>query len=265
MLLKIEGGRGLSCSLLDAMERYNLRFPIGSTHLVVGPSASGKTLRTASILRVKDQIIENGEKISNVVFFYSVWQPIYDELMRDNVVTKWVNKMPTNEEFIELVQPFVNKGGSIVVIDDFMSQINKDMDEIVRVSSRHYNTNTFILFQSLFPPHKLARQISLNVKFLHIHKNPRENAQIQYLARQLNPSSYKWIISAYHEVTKRPYSCLLIDLTQERETHLRYRSHYLPSEFPMKVWMEKPPQLLLKGKTVRNHANQIGTAIEQEE
>ena len=147
--------------------------------------------------------------------------------------------MPTNEEFIDLVRDFKDSGGSIVVIDDFMSEIGKDLDEIVRVSSRHHNTTTFILFQSLFPVHRLARQISLNVKFLHLHKNPRENAQIQYLARQLQPQSYKWIVEAYHEATSEPFSCFLIDLTQERESDLRFRSHYLPSEFPMRVWMKR--------------------------
>lgn len=181
----------------------------------------------------------DGDKIKNIVFCYASWQPEYELLKRDGIVTKWVNKMPTNAEFIKLVGPFSERGGSIVVIDDFMSNISKDLDEIVRVTSRHYKTSTFILFQSLFPPHKLARQISLNVKFLHIHKNPRENAQIQYLARQLMPHSYRWIVDAYHEVTKEPYSCLLVDLTQERDSNLRFRSNYLPSEFPMRVWTER--------------------------
>lgn len=216
---------------------YNLRFPLGSTHLVVGPSGSGKTVRVSKILRLKSEIIEGGEDCRNVVFCYASWQPEYDLLKRDGIVTKWINKMPTNEEFITLVKD--HPRGSIVVIDDFMGSINKDLDEIVRVTSRHHNVSTFILFQSLFPPHKLARQISLNVKFIHLHKNPRENAQIQYLARQLSPQSYKWIVDVYHTITAQPFSCFLIDLTQEREAHLRYRSHYLPDEFPMRVWFER--------------------------
>lgn len=215
---------------------YNMRFPKGSTHLMIGPSASGKTFRTIEIIQHKNDIIENGSEIKNIIFCYAAWQPIYQSLKDSGLVTVWINKMPTNSEFIELTQEYQNKGGSICVIDDFMSDINKDLDEIVRVTSRHTNTSTFILFQSLFPPHKLARQISLNVKFLHIHKNPRENAQIQFLARQLQPINYKWIVEAFHEATKKPYSCFLIDLTQERESHLRFRSCYLPSEKPMRVW-----------------------------
>ena len=173
------------------------------------------------------------------MFCYSTWQRVYTELDRKKVVTKWVNKIPSNEEFIDLVQDFKNDGGSLVVIDDFMSAINKDLVEIVTVSSRHLNTSTFILFQSLFPANPLARQISLNVKYIHVHKNPRENAQIQYLARQLQPSEYKWIVEAYHEATKTPYSCFTIDLMQESPEVIRFRSNILPHEFPLRVWIKK--------------------------
>jgi len=218
---------------------HNLRFIRGATHLLVGPSGSGKTYRTCDILRCKNDIMQDGDNIRNVIFCYAAWQPIYDRLREEGVVTRFVQKKPSSDEFVELVREYKDKGGSIVVIDDFMSQIDQDMVDIVTVQSRHYNTSTFILFQSLFPPNKLARQISLNVKYLHIHKNPRENAQIQTLARQLAPKDSKWIVEAYHTITKEPHQCLLIDLTQQREEKLRYRSHYLPREFPMRVWMAK--------------------------
>ena len=221
------------------MKSYNLRFPPGCAHLIVGPSGSGKTFRVAKILELKDILFSGGEKIKNVVFCYAAWQPIYQKLKDNNIVSQWVNRMPSNEEFIELVDRYKNDGGSIVIIDDFMSEMNDDMDVIVRVSSRHYNTSTFILLQCLFPKQKCARNISLNAKFIHIHKNPRENAQIQYLARQICPDSNQWIVQVFHDVTQDPFSCLLIDLTQERESHLRFRSNYLPEEFPMKVWMDK--------------------------
>ena len=215
---------------------YNLRFVRGATHLVVGPSGCGKTVRTAKILRHRGQLIEDGEKIRNVVLCYAAWQPLYDSLKEAGVVTRFIKKKPSSAEFVELVSEYRDRGGSIVVIDDFMSQIDEDLVDIVTVQSRHYNTSTFILFQSLFPSNRLARQISLNVKYLHIHKNPRENAQIQTLARQLAPRASKWIVAAYHKVTEAPHQCFLIDLTQQREEKLRYRSHYLPDELPMRAW-----------------------------
>lgn len=216
---------------------YNLRFIRGATHLVVGPSGSGKTFRTCEILLNKNIMFEGGEQIRNVVFFYAVWQQCYDALKSSGVVTRFVQKNPTSQEFVSAVKPFAESGGSIVVIDDFMSQIDEDMVDIVTVQSRHHNTSTLILFQSLFPANKLARQISLNVKYIHAHKNPRENAQIQVLARQVSPRNYKWIVAAYHKVTEVPYKSFLIDLTQEREEFLRFRSDYLPRELPMKVYL----------------------------
>lgn len=218
---------------------HDLRFERGSTHLVVGPSASGKTYRTCNILRNKNQMIKDGQDIKNVIFCYSVWQPIYTALQKEGVVTNFVNKKPTCQEFTDLVKSYADKGGSIVVIDDFMGQIDQDLVEITTVHSRHNNAITFMLFQSLFPPNKLARQISLNVKYIHLHKNPRENAQVQTLARQLSPKNYKWIVQAYHKVTQTPHAALLFDLTQGREENLRIRSHYLPEDLPMRVYMPK--------------------------
>ncbi len=219
------------------------RFKPYSTHLLAGASGSGKTFCVAEILRLKDQIIREGEHIRNVVFCYSAWQGLYDTLTEEGVVTKWVNKMPTREEFVELVQPWKNKGGSIVVIDDFMTEISRDLVDIVNVLSRHNSTSTFILFQSLFPNNPLARQISLNVKYMYVFKNPRENAQFAYLVRQIRPQNYKWIVDAYHAATEAPHACFLIDLTQECPENLRFCSAFLPKDFPMKVWCENTTRI----------------------
>jgi hypothetical protein len=218
---------------------YDLTFNHPATHYVCGPSTSGKTYRTIEILKNKSVLIDGGSDIRNVVFCYAEWQDSYEELKESGLVTQWMNKMPDLDEFTSAVRPYKKTGGSIVVIDDFMSKINETLDHIVRVTGRHNNASVFLLFQSLFPPHKLARQISLNMKYMHIHKNPRENAQIGTLAQQLRKRDYGWIVDAYHEATKEKYSALLIDLTQECPEEVRLRSRYLPSEAPMLIWMPK--------------------------
>lgn len=223
---------------MQKQKEYDVRFRRGSTHLLVGPSGSGKTQRISSILRLKNEIIEEGEYIENVVFFYRTWQPLYDKLQQDRLVTRWENVMPSNGRFLEVMEPYVATG-SICIIDDWETNMNASLETIVKVSSRHVNCTTFLLFQSLFPPHKVARQISLNVKYIHLLKNPRDNAQVTVLARQLEPINYNYIVAAYHKVTREPYGCFLIDLTQECDPKLRFRSHYLPHEFPMRVWVEE--------------------------
>jgi len=225
--------------VMDISRTYDVRFPQGSTHLMCGASGSGKTYRIAEILRLKDEIFRNGTSIKNVVFYYDAWQPLYDKMKSEGVVTKWVNKMPTKSEYIEAVKYFKDKGGSIVIIDDFMQEVGQDMCDIVCVCSRHYNVSTFILFQNLFHADKSARTISRNVRFLHLHKCPRDNAQVRVLASQLCPGNFKWIVDAFTDATRYPYSCLLFDFSQDCPEELRYRSSYLPTEFPIRVWQEK--------------------------
>lgn len=217
---------------------HDLRFVKGGSHLLVGPSSCGKSYRVRDILRSKSEIIEGGDKIKNVVICYAAWQPVYQQLKDEGIATKFVNKKPSAQEFVDLVKEYKNSGGSICVLDDFMTEIDSDLVEIICVQSRHNLCSTFLLFQSLFPANKLARQISLNVKYMHCFKNPRENAQIKTLARQISPSDSSWIVDMFQAVTSKPYQCLLIDLTQQCDEKLRFRSNYLPHELPMCVYLK---------------------------
>ena len=47
------------------------------------------------------------------------------------------------------------------------------------------------------------------------------------------------MVEAYHEVTKEPFGCLLFDLRQECASFLRLRSHFLPHEYPMRVYVDR--------------------------
>lgn len=218
----------------------SLRFPSGATHLMIGISGSGKTYRMIDILRNKNLLFENGKNIKNIIFCYADWQDAYTDLRKEGIVNTWINKMPSNEEFVNLVEPFRYKGGSIVIIDDFMNDMDKDIKKIVMNSAGHYKASTFLLVQSLCPSDsKVAREISLNSKYIHIFKNPRDNYQFSHLARQLRPNNYKWLVKVYHNVTEEPFTCLLIDLLPRTKEYLRFRSHYLPHEFPMRAYKNK--------------------------
>ena len=220
----------------DPSATYDLRFADGSTHLVVGSSGCGKTTRIHEYLKRKDELFEYGEEIKHVIFYYAVWQSEYRDMQNEGLVQEWINGFPTSDEFQEKATQHPR---SIVILDDAMSRISQELVQIVTVTARHSRATTFMLFQSLFPAHPLARQISLNVKYFHLFKNPRENAQIQVLARQLRPRGYQYIVEAYHAATEKPYSCFLVDLMQQTPDFLRFRSNVLPQEGPMISWVPK--------------------------
>ena len=171
--------------------------------MVAGSPGSGKTYSIAEILQ---NMFVDGNQIKKVVFFYASWQDIYDKLEQAGVVTKWIQRMPTNEEVLEEVQPYKRDDGSIVITDDYMSEISKELVKIVSVSSRHNNVSTFLLFQSLFPTDKESRQVSLNIKYIWVFKNLRENAQFGYLVRQIAPWKSAWMVDAYQAATEEPFT-----------------------------------------------------------
>jgi len=220
-------------------EVFDIRFQHPATHYVSGPSSSGKTFRILNLLRMKDVAFVNGQDIKNIVIYYDSWQEAYDKIKRDCHVNHFINKMPTVEEFVQVTRPYKNKGGSLVIIDDMLSKINEDLDHIFRVAGRHNCASVFVLFQSLFPPHKMGRQISLNSKYFHLFRNPRETGQISYFARQVKPSNIRFVTDAFVDATKKPYESLLVDCTQECDDRIRYRTRYMNKYAHTIVYLEK--------------------------
>ena len=90
--------------------------------------------------------------------------------------------------------------------------------------SHHKNLSVMYLIQNLFHQGKHQRDISLNVHYIVVFKNPRDRAQIQHFARQLYPDNSKYVQEAYADATKIPHGYLLIDLKQETPEACRIRN-----------------------------------------
>ena len=117
--------------------------------------------------------------------------------------------------------------------------ISSEMLEIVTVRARHNNATLFMLQQSIYPKNKHARDISLSLKYLFLFKTPRDSSQFGTVARQVLGRRAKWLEDAYRHVTDEAYGCFIIDFRPECKEHLRFRSHMLPSQLPMRVYMAR--------------------------
>ena len=49
----------------------------------------------------------------------------------------------------------------------------------------------------------------------------------------------KYLQAAFNEITKKPYSYLLIDLHPTTSDEIRFRTNIFPDEFPMKAILPK--------------------------
>jgi hypothetical protein len=215
----------------------DVRFKNPSSFLLAGVSQSGKTTLTLNILRSIDDLFENPKCKQNIIFFYHQWQNSYETFRKENIVKEWINKLPTEEDVKEKTLLYKDMGGSVIVIDDFAQELNKDIANIFSILTHHTNSVVLLLTQNLFSKNPVFRDVSLNATVVIVFKNPRDSSSIINFAKQFSPGNTKYIVDAYKEATKTAYSYLLFDLHQNTPENLRVRSNILRSEWPIRVFL----------------------------
>jgi hypothetical protein len=149
------------------------------------------------------------------------------------------DNFPTLDEIYNMVNPYKDQGGSLIIFDDSMNSVNTDFELLFCNLSHHSNCSIIFLTQNLFFKDKSFRTMSLNSHYIVLMKNDRDKQQISILSKQISPFNSSFITSAYQEATKKAYDYLLLDFSQETPPILRVRSHIFPHQFPCAVYIEK--------------------------
>jgi len=223
----------------DSMEvdTVDIRLKTPFRAIIAGPSECGKTTFVFNILRDQYNLVD--VPTNNVIYFYNQWQSGFTMMHQENRVSEWVNAMPTIDMLKEKTEAYKDREGSIVVIDDFMQQINGDILDLFTILCHSHRISVFLLTQNVFPPNPSFRTISLNATYIVIFKNPRDASQIVHFAQQFAPGNSRWVVDAYHACTRAAYSYIMFNMHQTTDARLRVFSHYLPHERPVVVWMDK--------------------------
>lgn len=178
--------------------------------MVCGPSGCGKSTFIVNLIKNQNLISKEMDRI--------VW--CYAEK----------NALPLidNIEFIEgLPDDFITNAdeNTLIILDDLMLESsNKKVCELFTKGSHHRNLSVILVTQNIFHKGSYSRDISLNSKYIVMFKNPRDKLQFMYLARQVYPENSRALIDVYNECTQQAHGYLLIDLTQEIDNALRFRS-----------------------------------------
>lgn len=220
---------------------YNPKFRNPSTFLIGGVSQSGKTTFTFKLLENIDKLFIDPRCKQNVLYFYNSWQESFDAANKKKLVKEWLNKVPTTQDVKDKTTPYKNKGGSVIIIDDFAERLTKDTVEIFSVLAHHTNTVVILLAQNIFSKNKAFRDISLGSTYVVLFRNPRDGSQISRFASQIAPGKVNSnaVVAAFREATKSPYKYLLFDLHQETDDRIRLRTNVLPDEWPVKTFVPK--------------------------
>jgi hypothetical protein len=215
----------------------DLRFKTPFTYICAGASQSGKTTHVFNTIKYRRELFDRCP--DNIIYFYNQWQPSFAHFEQQNIVTEWVNALPTIDVLKEKTLAHREGNGSLVIIDDFVQHLNNDIADLFTVLCHADNINVILLTQNLFSKNPVFRTISLNATYISLFKNPRDNSQIGHFAKQFSPGNARYLVEAFQTCTKSAYSYMLFDHHQATPEMFRIRSNILPHEAPMILWVQK--------------------------
>ena len=199
---------------------------------ISGPSGCGKTFWVKTFLENVDQLIDH--KVEKILFSYSESQKIYEDIRQQLPQIQFYEGFP---QIKDLADPSFH---TLMVIDDLQNELfdNVELANLFTKGSHHRNISVIFLQQALFNKGKFSRLCSLNCHYMVIFKSPRDQTVISTLARQMYPGSGQYLIEAYKDATRTPYSYLLIDLHPQTDDKYRLRAKIFPDEFQV-VYVKK--------------------------
>ena len=223
---------------------YDVTFKSPFNCIISGSSGSGKTNKILEFLQIKDVICS--EKFHKVHYFYSLWQPIYEEMKTRKLVDNFIDGIPDIDTLMSIIDyntlssPSLSSKHQLLIFDDLLSEIvsRKDhlMSQLMTVLGHHKNLSIILVSQMLFKPGDYKYSIlTENVHYLFLFKSPRNSSKIIHLAKQISPYDIEFIVKSYKEATRDPYSYLFFDFRQSTPEDIRIRSKLFPSEGIMTV------------------------------
>ena len=189
--------------------------------VIAAPTMGGKTFLIKEILKFKDVMISPSP--TKIVYCYKAWQPTYDEIRSNNTSILFHKGIYDMNKF----KPTEN---NLIVLDDLMQECINDPEilSLFTVGTHHTSTSVFFLSQNIFSKGKYSRDLSLNSNYIINFKNPRDQLQMQVLARQIFGNKSKYLMESYDDATKKPYGYIFLDLRQDTELRNRVQTGILP-------------------------------------
>lgn len=196
------------------MNRWKFVHPF--TARFVGPTACGKTTFLQRV--IEQRLIEPWP--SRIYYFYgSNWQSkVFDNLETVHgviFIKGFDDTIISENESMEK---------TLIICDDLVLEM-KDSDSAANLfmrGSHHLNMSVILIEQSLFPKGRQSVAMKTNTHYTVIFKSPADAQGVATLARQMFPhKGGRFLIDAFHDCTRDPFSYLIVDSRQSTPDQLR--------------------------------------------
>lgn len=164
---------------------------------LIGPSQAGKTHNAFRIIRDGEKLFKDPRCLKRVFYFYKKENESYKD--NKHLIKQAFKELPSKEFIEQITLPYVNDGGSIIILDDFQEDINQDIVELFTQDSHHSKITVIILMQNLYLSGRVGeaqRKIKRNCHHQILFDNNMDQSQFMKLGHQMFPKSKNLLISA---------------------------------------------------------------------
>ena len=172
-----------------------MKFLHPSNICVVGPSGSGKTMYVLKL--IDEQKIDPFPK--DIYYLYNVRQ----DFMKDFPQITFVQGMD-----LSIIED--DGADKLLIIDDLMLEMNKELGEHFICRTRHLKCSTIFLMHTMFQNKDIHRLISNNTHYFVIFGNRRQMLNVKTLGNQLGMTER--VLEGYKYAASVPYGYFVIAL-----------------------------------------------------
>ncbi len=194
--------------------------------VIAGPSKAGKTVFASKLLQHIDSICTTPP--TRILWFFSEYQPGYRHLASSIPRIQFVQGLPSMSELRADTAE-----SKLIILDDLMHEVkgSPEMSQLFTRGAHHWNASVVFIVQNLF---FCGRTLRVNSQYMVLFKNPSDRLQVSTLAHQMYPKQSKFFLEAFEDATsKKPFTYLFVDLSQDCPEQLRLRTCIFPGEITM--------------------------------
>lgn len=200
-----------------------IQLPSNSSLLIWGPSETGKTTLLLDIIANTDTLYAT--PVHKIIFYYSQWQPVYDELQKSNPSIVFVENQQQAEEAIAS-----EKGHKLCIFDDHfqsaVSETNKFLFDLLTIRCHHDNTSVIMVTHIVFDP-KLKNLVTNFQQF--VFTNIRNSLSVSTFLQQYSRPTYKQLLNHYeYLMNKQEFGTFFFSKHPKTSFDIRVRSSVVP-------------------------------------
>lgn len=188
-----------------------IKFLANHNTIVFGQTGSGKTYFILEV--IKRRLIHPFP--SKIFYMYGARQAFMDHIPEVTFI-----------EGLDFSKVDVSSP-SMVILDDLLNQITKDLGTHFIMSSHHHKISLFFLTQSLFPNNDTFRLISANAHYIVVFENQRNFRQVHCLAHQIFVGKeVERILAAYKRASESQRGFILLSFAPTLPRELTVLTDY---------------------------------------